>query len=103
MKGIVDREFVPSNTVVNSDFYCDVLRCLRASVQQKRPELWRNHPHPPYSLVLAPCDFALFAKLKMKLKGRRFQTVSDIQTESQAVLASIKENDFHSTFEVWKK
>jgi histone-lysine N-methyltransferase SETMAR len=26
-------------------------------------------PHPPYSLDLAPCDFALFPKLKMKLKG----------------------------------
>jgi hypothetical protein len=28
-------------------------------------------PHPP-------CDFALFPKLKMKLKGQRFETVSDI-------------------------
>jgi hypothetical protein len=26
-------------------------------------------PHPPYSLDLAPCDFALFPKLKMELKG----------------------------------
>jgi histone-lysine N-methyltransferase SETMAR len=26
-------------------------------------------PHPPYSPDLAPCDFALFPKLKMKLKG----------------------------------
>jgi hypothetical protein len=52
-------------------------------------------PHPPYSLVLAPCDSALFPKLKIKLKGRRFEAVSDIQRESQAVLDSIKENDFH--------
>jgi hypothetical protein len=29
--------------------------------------------------------------------------VSDIQRESQAVLDSIKKNDFHSAFEVWKK
>jgi hypothetical protein len=36
-------------------------------------------PHPPYSPDLAPCDFALFHKLKMKLEGRRFETVSDIQ------------------------
>jgi hypothetical protein len=33
-------------------------------------------PHPPYSPDLAPCDFALFAKLKMKLKGQHFETVS---------------------------
>jgi hypothetical protein len=38
----------------------------------------------------------------MKLKGR-FETVSDIQRESQVVLHSIKENDFHSAFEAWKK
>jgi histone-lysine N-methyltransferase SETMAR len=60
-------------------------------------------PHPPYSLDLAPCDFTFFPKLKMKLKERRFETVSDIQRESQVVLDSIKENDFHSAFEVWKK
>jgi hypothetical protein len=60
-------------------------------------------PHRPYSLDLAPCDFALFPKLKIKLKGRRFETVSDIQRESPAVLDSIKENDFHGAFEEWKK
>jgi hypothetical protein len=37
--------------------------------------------------------------MKMKLKGRRFKTVSNIQRESQAVLDSIKENDFHGAFE----
>jgi hypothetical protein len=46
-------------------------------------------PHPPYSPDLAPCDFSLFPKLKMKLKGRR----------PQAVLDSIQDNDFHGAFE----
>jgi hypothetical protein len=107
VKGIVRREFVPPNTTVNSDFYCDVLRHLRENVRRKRPELWRNHnwllhhdnapahtslratefvtsnnmvitPHPPYSPDLGPCDFTSFPKLKMKLKGHRFETVSDI-------------------------
>jgi hypothetical protein len=59
-------------------------------------------PHPPYSADLAPCDFALFPKLKMKPKGQHFETVSDIQRELQAVLDSIKENDFNGAFEVWK-
>jgi hypothetical protein len=58
-------------------------------------------PQPPYSPDLVPCDFALFPKLK--LKGRRFETVSDIQRESQAVLDSIKENDFHGAFEARRK
>jgi hypothetical protein len=39
----------------------------------------------------------------MKLKGRRFETVSDTQRESQAVLDSINENDFHGAFEAWEK
>jgi hypothetical protein len=60
-------------------------------------------PHPPYSPDLAPCDFALFPKLKMKLKGRRFETVSDIPRESEEVLDSSKENGFHGAFEAWKK
>jgi hypothetical protein len=29
--------------------------------------------------------------------------VSDIQRESQAVLDSIKENNFHGAFEAWKR
>jgi histone-lysine N-methyltransferase SETMAR len=88
VKGIVHREFDPPNTMVNSDFYCDILRCLRENVRRKRLELWPNHnwlhhdkapihtslkttefvtnnnmvivPHPPYSPDLAPYDFACF-------------------------------------------
>jgi nicotinamide riboside kinase len=38
----------------------------------------------------------------MKLKGH-FETASDFQRESQAVLDSIKENYFHGAFEAWKE
>jgi hypothetical protein len=37
----------------------------------------------------------------MKLKEGRFETVSDIQRESQAVLDIIKENGFHGALEAW--
>jgi hypothetical protein len=60
-------------------------------------------PHPPYSPDLAHSNFALFPKLKIKLKERRFERVSDIQKESQAILDSVKENDFHGAFEAWEK
>jgi hypothetical protein len=72
---------------------------------EKKPELWRNHnwllhldnaprtslktteyvtnnsnmvivPHSPYLPDLAPCDFALFPKLKMKLTERRFENTA---------------------------
>jgi hypothetical protein len=44
-------------------------------------------PHPSYLLDLDSSDLALFPKLKVKLKGRYFVTVSDIQ----------------SAFEAWRK
>jgi hypothetical protein len=47
-----------------------------------------NVPYPPYSLDLAPCDFPLFPKLEIKLKGS-FVTLSGIQRKSQAVLDRI--------------
>jgi len=36
-------------------------------------------PHPPYSPDLASADIFLFPTLKTTLKGRRFQTVEEIQ------------------------
>jgi len=55
-------------------------------------------PHPPYWPNLAPSDFFLFPKLKMKLKGQRFQTLEEIQAESQAVLNMLRENDLQECF-----
>jgi hypothetical protein len=43
-------------------------------------------PHPMYSTDLAPCDLLLFPKMKLKLKGRRFDTIEEIQAESQRML-----------------
>jgi hypothetical protein len=38
MMEIAHREFFPPNAMVNSDFYCDVLRRLRENVLRKIPE-----------------------------------------------------------------
>jgi len=51
-------------------------------------------PHQPYSLDLTPCDFFLFPKIKLKLKGRRFDNIEKIQVESQRVLNTLRENIF---------
>jgi hypothetical protein len=56
------------------------------------------HPHPPCSPDLAPCDFFLFPKIKLKLKGRRFDTTEEIQTESQRVLDTLTENNTQEAF-----
>jgi hypothetical protein len=96
---------------VNSRFYCNVLRRQREDVRRRRPELWREHtwllhhdnapshtsvltqqflaknimafiPHQSYSPDLGPCDFFLFPKMKLKLKGRLVDTIEEIQAES---------------------
>jgi len=97
-KGIVHKEFVPPGQTVNAAFYIEVLERVWENVQRKRPDQWRNNtrllhhdnapahaalltrrfltdnimtvvPHPPYLPDLAPSNFFLFQKLKMKLKG----------------------------------
>jgi len=51
-------------------------------------------PHPPYSPDLAPCDLFLVPEMKLQLKGRRFDTIEEIQAESRRVLDILIEKDF---------
>ena len=131
-KVIVHREFVPRGQMVNKKCYRDVLARLRDTAQRKRPELWDNQtwilhhdnapahasllirsylakyqtsavPHPPYSPDLAPADFFLFPKLKTTLKGRRFQTIEEIQENAIRELRAVTESAFQEAFQQWKK
>jgi hypothetical protein len=45
--------------------------------------------HPPHYPDFASFGFFLFPKMKLKLKGRRFDTIEEIQSESQRVLDSL--------------
>jgi hypothetical protein len=60
-------------------------------------------PHPPHSPDFAPCDIILFPKIKLKLKERRFDTIEEIQTESQRVLDTLTENDFQEASQKWRR
>ena len=56
---------------------------------------WQNIKSPrcsaPYSPDLAPCDFRLFPKLKSPLKGKRFQTISEIQENiTEQLMATVR-------------
>ena len=132
IRGIVHHEFVHEGQTVNAEFYCNVLRRLREDIRRKRPELWcagnwllhddnapshralvmreflthkaiTTFPHPPYSPDLAPCDFLLFPKMKLQLKGRRFDRVEEIQWESQNVLGTLREQDFQQWQRRWDR
>ena len=48
---------------------------------------------------MAPADFFLFPKLKLPLRGTRFQSIEDIKENSPRKLKSIPENAFKKCFD----
>ncbi len=63
--------------------------------------------HPPYSPDLAPCDFALFPKLKEDLRGRCFRNLAMLQQEARRLLRSYPNEFYEQCFcdlvTRWKK
>jgi hypothetical protein len=66
--------------------------------------------HPPYSPDLTPCDFFLYPKMKLKLKGRRFDTIKDAgliplrrSRTNRRVFDPLTEKDFQEAFQQWKR
>jgi histone-lysine N-methyltransferase SETMAR len=125
LEGIVRSEFVPSGTTVNSAHYKGVLECLRNDVRRKRPQKWANvfvlhhdsaprhtsllihqflsdknnitvWTHPPCSTDLAPCDFWLFSKLKLTMKGKRFASIPEIEAATTTRLKGLKKMIFRT-------
>jgi histone-lysine N-methyltransferase SETMAR len=106
MEGIIHYELLERNLTVTAECYCQQLRCLEESIQQKRPgkrhgvilqhdnalphtanvrkaaiqELdWEILAHPPYSLNLAPSDYHLFGSLSNNLHGVSFNDDAKLQ------------------------
>jgi len=59
--------------------------------------------NPAYSLDLAPSDFFLFPKIKEILKGRNFDDIDDIRSNTTAALKAIPQNQFQKCFEGWTR
>ena len=55
--------------------------------------------HPPYSPDLSPCDYFLFPKLKLPLKGRHFEDVQDIQGAVTSSLRAVPQEDVQRSFQ----
>jgi hypothetical protein len=51
---------------------------------------------------MAPCDFWLFPKLKMPLKGTRFESREDITRNATAQLDMIPQEAFQKCFQQWQ-
>ena len=62
----------------------------------------RAHNHP-YSLDLAPLDFALFVYIKEKLKGCFFNTIEELKAKIILILEEISEEKRNEFFLSWIK
>ena len=126
-KGIIHREFVPTGQKITGPYCVKVLERLMARIRRIRPEyrdpetwflLHDNVPihtsltvrqfsarlqvcflnHLPNSPDLAPCDFSLFPKWKLK----RFLIFNDISTIKAATTRTVEEiprNELKHIFE----
>jgi len=127
-KGIIHNEFVPEGQTATRHFYLSVLERLWKRIFPVRPKysapgswflIHDNAPfhqavavqeflarkqvcmlhHPPYSPDLSPCDYFLFPKLKLPLKGRLFEDVQDIQATVTSSLWAIPQEDVQRSFQ----
>ena len=132
IRGIVHYEFVPTEETFNQVYYLEVMERLREKVRRKRPEIFANNSwnlhhdnepahmalsvreilttkqitvleHPAYSPDLVPSDFLLFPKIKEILKGRHFDDIDDIRSNTTAALKAIPQNQFQNCFEGWTR
>jgi hypothetical protein len=119
-----EPEFVTRNTTVNSVYYKGLLERLRNDVRRNRPEKWANgfilhHDNAPCHTSLLvrkflsnknitvcphpPCDFWLFPKVKMTMKGKRFESIQDIEAATTAQLKTLTKEDFQNCFRKWQE
>ena len=131
MKGVILSHAVPKGQSVKSMYYSKVLRhYLMRALARKRPDGYDrgfilhqdNAPahasqevqttikiqleaeiltHPPYLTDLAPCDFALFPKLKDEFKGKHFNDLDELRLESTRILISYPVEWFDQVYRQW--
>jgi len=59
--------------------------------------------HPACSPDIVPSDFFLFPKIKEILKGRYFDDIDDIRSNTKEALKTILQNHFQNCFEGWTR
>ena len=55
--------------------------------------------HPPHSPDLVPCDFWLFTKLKVKLRGCCYETIEEMTEAVTMVIDMLTQEDFSGAFQ----
>jgi [histone H3]-lysine36 N-dimethyltransferase SETMAR len=125
--GVVLIDFLEPGTTINKERYCLTLEKLKKAIQKKRnyrkvtihhdnarPHTahltqtriaeygWTIMPHPPYSPDLAPSDFFLFGHLKRQLRGKKFETSTEVQTTVKRWAKSQEKGFFQGAFQTWR-
>jgi len=118
-EGIIHHEYTPDGQTVNKEYYVKILHGLRDALRHRRPASWKcgdrqlprdNAPahsshlvqnflankrqipqvlHSLYSPEMALCDFFLFPKVKLLLKGNRFQDLVEIKQRAGTHLLAV--------------
>ena len=114
---------VPTGQTVNKEYFVVVLKEFRKRFRRKSPALFKSsqwHFHqdnapvhdsilvtdyltkldintvsqPPYSPVIAPCDFWLFSKLR----GCRYETTEEMKEAVTKIIDMLTQEDIHGAF-----
>ena len=135
-KGVILAEYLKPGETIKSETYVQTLARLKECIRRKRPELWKDRSfllhhdnasphtsdftlrklqewkvetldHPPNSPDLAPCNFALFPKLKSTLRGRKFDNIKQVQAAANESLKMLPKSVFddaiHNMVLRWQK
>jgi len=117
--------------MVNSEYYKGLLQHLRKDVCRKQSQKLANGfilhhdnapchtsllvgqflsnknitvgPYPPYLPDLALCNFWLFLKVKMTMKGKGFEMIQDIKAAMTTQLKTLTKEDFQNCFRKWQE
>jgi [histone H3]-lysine36 N-dimethyltransferase SETMAR len=117
-EGVIHFELIPDGQAINAELYSEQLHRVYNVVQEKYPALINRKrallqqdnapahrsrltqqtiaqldgfevlPHPPYSPDMAPSDYGLFRSMEHFLRGRRFDSVQEVEEACQQFFAS---------------
>ena len=131
IEGVVMIDYCPPNTTITGAYYAQLMSKLRNEIKTKRRGklsrgirlLHDNAPphkshiaqaaiaecgfnplsHPPYSPDLAPSDYFLFGTLKNSLRGKIYESISELTDATNDFLAELPSKAYHSAIEALPK
>ena len=122
-RDVVNSEFLPEGQTVNNEYYLSSMQRLREQIRRKTADFWKENSwilhhdnalshkaiivneflaeHSTNIIEQPPCSPNMAPKLKLPLRGTRFQSIEDIKENSRRQLKSIPENAFKKCFDDW--